>query len=132
MGRRHALQDTGRSFSSYGFLVSAMATSAWMLIAGRFIQGAGIAANGALFRTILRDRFSGRRLAQIGSYVGLFFALIPSVAPIIGGIISPLFLAGKFYIPLFFDCANIALYHVCFSGDEHSAEIPMRFSDTIF
>lgn len=100
MGRRHTLQ-LGYCLALVGFVVSGFATSAWMLIAGRFIQGAGIAANGALFRPILRDRFSGRRLAQVGSYVGLFFAMVPSIAPIVGGAIQSAFFWQANFIFLF-------------------------------
>lgn len=62
-----------------------LSTSAIMLIASRFLQGIGAGACNCLFRAILRDTFSGAKLAQIGSYIGIVYLIVFALAPVIGG-----------------------------------------------
>lgn len=101
LGRRKALLLGGLT-ALVGCVVAMFAWSPTMLNIGRFIQGAGGAANATLCRSVLRDRFSGPRLAQAGGIVGIFFALVPSVAPIVGGFIQEAFDWRANFIFLFF------------------------------
>lgn len=89
-GRRHAL-ITGYIIALLGSILCTVAPTISWLWVGRFLQGAGVAANGALFRTVLRDKFQGPRLSQMGSYLGLLFALFPAIAPFVGGLVQQLF-----------------------------------------
>lgn len=86
-GRRKML-ILGYSLALTGSILCILAPTIEWLWFGRFVQGLGVAANGALFRTILRDKFHGVRLAEIGSYLGMLFAFFPAIAPFIGGIIQ--------------------------------------------
>ncbi len=71
-----------------GALLCASANSIPMLLLGRMIQGVGIAAPNALVRSIMRDTFSGVRLAKMSSYTSMIFAVIPALAPIVGGLVQ--------------------------------------------
>lgn len=86
-GRRKML-ILGYSLALAGSIICILSPTIHWLWFGRFVQGLGVAANGALFRTILRDKFHGVRLAEIGSYLGMLFAFFPAIAPFIGGIIQ--------------------------------------------
>lgn len=74
-----------------GTLICEYATSANIFIAGRFIQGAGAGASAALFRSILRDLYSGDRLAKIGSFLGIGRVFLLASSPLIGGYIMHFF-----------------------------------------
>ena len=74
-----------------GCFVCALASSITIFFIGRLIQGCGIGANVALYRSILRDKFSGAKLSQVSSLISTFIALIPPIAPIIGGYIQTYF-----------------------------------------
>lgn len=121
MGRKHALQ-LGCITALFGCAICIFAPSPTVLLIGRFIQGAGGAANASLFRAIMRDRFSGKRLAEMSSYVGVFFAVVPSIAPMVGGFVQSAFswqanfvllflltLFVLFFITKFFEESNKAL-----------------------
>ena len=57
------------------------------LIIGRFIQGTGAGASATLFRSILRDIYSGDKLAKIGSILAISRVIILASAPLMGGYI---------------------------------------------
>lgn len=75
----------GFSICVIGSFSCVLSTSAIMLIISRFLQGIGAGACNGLFRAVLRDTFSGARLAQIGSYIGIIYPVVFALAPIIGG-----------------------------------------------
>ena len=54
------------------------------MLAGRFLQGCGIAAMRILSVAIVRDRFAGREMAKIMSMVMSIFILVPCLAPMVG------------------------------------------------
>lgn len=64
-------------------------TITWLLV-GRVIQGAGIACTG-LFRTVMRDFYSGTTLAKIGSITTITATMTPPLAPITGGYLEHYF-----------------------------------------
>ena len=65
-----------------------VATSIRWFILFRFIQGLGAGAGVVVARAIARDLFSGEKLAQIMSYMTLFFVIAPALAPVLGGYIQ--------------------------------------------
>lgn len=83
-GRRSVILG-GLCVAVIGSLACTFANTAGFLISARFVQGAGIAAGAALFRTVLRDLFSGAKLADSIATISTFFAIIPAIAPAIGG-----------------------------------------------
>ncbi|MBY0544151.1 MAG: MFS transporter, partial [Gammaproteobacteria bacterium] len=71
-----------------GCVMVATTHSVTQLLIGRVVQACGIGAGTALFRTIMRDVFTGKQLAKAGSYLGMIFAIVPPLAPITGGYIQ--------------------------------------------
>lgn len=86
-GRRRVILF-GVIISIVGSLNCALASGIWSLLIGRFIQGIGVGAGVSLCRTILRDCFSGTKLAQMNSYASALMTLAPTIGPILGGYIQ--------------------------------------------
>ncbi|MBL9060045.1 MAG: multidrug effflux MFS transporter [Mangrovicoccus sp.] len=55
-----------------------------LLLAARFLQGLGAAGPRVTVMAIIRDRYQGRDMAQMVSFVLVVFMLVPAVAPLIG------------------------------------------------
>ena len=58
-----------------------------VMLAARVLQGIGAAAPRTVPMAMMRDLYSGRRMAQIMSFVMTIFMLVPAVAPAIGSLI---------------------------------------------
>lgn len=74
-----------------GTLFCEYAHNIMVFLVGRFLQGAGAGAAAALFRSILRDVYSGNRLAKVGSFLGISRVVLLSCSPLIGGYILHFF-----------------------------------------
>lgn len=88
-GRKRVLVS-GYIVFTIGSLFCFCAPSIEWLLAGRIIQGAGIACTG-LFRTVMRDFYSGTSLAKLGSIVTIAATMTPPLAPITGGYLEYFF-----------------------------------------
>ncbi len=55
------------------------------LIAGRFAQAVGACAGPVLSRAIVRDIYGPERAAKVLAYIGSAMALLPALAPVLGG-----------------------------------------------
>jgi DHA1 family bicyclomycin/chloramphenicol resistance-like MFS transporter len=55
-----------------------------MMLAGRLLQGLGISAPRAVTLALVRDRYAGRAMARVMSFVMTVFILVPMVAPTLG------------------------------------------------
>jgi DHA1 family bicyclomycin/chloramphenicol resistance-like MFS transporter len=82
-GRRGAL-ILGVSLYVTGALTARSAGSIEALFAARAIQGLGAAASRVVSQAVMRDLFSGRMQARVGSLVFTFFVMVPALAPLIG------------------------------------------------
>jgi MFS transporter, DHA1 family, multidrug resistance protein len=71
-----------------GALASLMANSLDWLLVARFVWGVGAASPRILTLSVLRDVYSGERMARAMSFVMAIFILIPVVAPSIGAVIT--------------------------------------------
>lgn len=69
-------------------IMCASTSSILFLLIGRVFQGIGAGSVTVLSRILLRDLFSGIKMAQIGSYLAAVIVLSPSLAPVIGGFIQ--------------------------------------------
>jgi len=58
-------------------------TMEWM-IAGRILQGVGLAAPRTIAITVIRDTYKGDFMAKIMSFITTIFILVPVVAPVMG------------------------------------------------
>ncbi len=68
-----------------------VATSVDVLIAARFVQALGAAGPIVLGRAIVRDLYDGPSAARELSRMGMLMGLVPAIAPVLGGVLEPLF-----------------------------------------
>lgn len=67
-----------------GTLVCLFAENYNMLLAGRVLQGIGVAGPRIVSIAIVRDLYSGREMAKIMSMVMVVFIMVPALAPMLG------------------------------------------------
>ncbi|MFN2134921.1 MAG: multidrug effflux MFS transporter [Candidatus Promineifilaceae bacterium] len=67
-----------------GSIISASAVNFPMMLTGRFMQGVGVSGPRAVGMALVRDRYSGRAMARVMSFVMTVFILVPMIAPIFG------------------------------------------------
>ena len=91
IGRKSAIY-AGLVVFMLGCLVSIVATDFPTMLAGRVLQGIGVAAPRSVTVALIRDRYEGRAMARIMSFVMAVFILVPVLAPAAGQGI--LFVAG--------------------------------------
>jgi len=85
-GRKPAIMS-GLGIFMVGTLIATLATSLPMLLAGRIIQGIGVAGPKIGTRALIRDQFSGDAMARIFSFVVMLIILVPMVAPAFGQLV---------------------------------------------
>ena len=67
-----------------GCVISATANTFEIMLAGRFVQGLGVAGPRIVVTAIIRDQFQGAAMARVMSLIMTVFILVPAIAPIIG------------------------------------------------
>lgn len=87
IGRKPPLMF-GVGLSILGSLLCFLAPTVSILILGRFLQGFGIGCCNSVGRSLVRDLFTDRLLAKIGSYVGVVSIFIMAASPTLGGFIQ--------------------------------------------
>lgn len=85
-GRRAPLL-VGMGIYIVAALAAVFAPSFGILLALRFIQGMGAASVRVIATAVVRDRYSGREMAEVMSLTFMVFMAIPIVAPGIGQVI---------------------------------------------
>jgi DHA1 family bicyclomycin/chloramphenicol resistance-like MFS transporter len=83
VGRKPAA-FAGLALFSAGCLLALMSRSFPLILAGRFLQGIGVAGPRTITLALVRDRFEGREMARVLSLITMVFILVPIVAPAIG------------------------------------------------
>lgn len=83
VGRKPALY-AGVGLYLAGCLLSVFATSMTMMLAGRMLQGFGVAAPRTVIVAMVRDQYAGAAMARVMSFVMAVFILVPTIAPSIG------------------------------------------------
>ena len=83
LGRKKPL-IIGTLIAIGGTLLCQYAENITVFLIGRLLQGAGAGAAAALFRSILRDVYSGNRLAKVGSFIGISRVFLLASSPLIG------------------------------------------------
>ncbi|MFQ5626032.1 MAG: multidrug effflux MFS transporter [Methyloligellaceae bacterium] len=84
--------STGRKLAIYagfglfiiGCLLSLFATSFSVMLAGRVLQGMGVAGPRNVTVALVRDQYEGRAMARVMSFVMAVFILVPVIAPAFG------------------------------------------------
>jgi MFS transporter, DHA1 family, multidrug resistance protein len=83
LGRKRPLA-AGLIVFAIADIVAITATNATVLFLARATQGFGAAAPRVIALAIIRDRYAGRQMAQVMSFVMMVFVLMPILAPAIG------------------------------------------------
>ncbi|EKD55203.1 MAG: hypothetical protein ACD_60C00024G0003 [uncultured bacterium] len=120
IGRRKPILF-GMGLSILGSLICFSASSAIVLIAGRFLQGIGTGACTSIGRSISRDLLSGSHLARTSSQLGMAGAFVLASSPMIGGYIQH-YLSWRmnfFILFLYTSCIFIFVYHVLPETNQH-------------
>ena len=82
-GRKPAIYG-GYALYIGGTLLALFSFNFPLLLAGRFLQGAGVSAPRAVSLALVRDRYEGRAMARVMSFVMTIFILVPMIAPSLG------------------------------------------------
>lgn len=83
-GRRPVLL-AGLTLFTLAGMACAGSTSLAMLLAARFVQGAGASVGPVVARAVVRDRFDARRAASVLSQMTQVMIVAPLLAPTLGG-----------------------------------------------
>ena len=82
-GRRPAA-FAGFGLFLVGCLLSLAAVNFPMMLAGRVIQGFGLAGPRVVAMAIIRDQYEGRAMARVMSFIMAVFIVVPAIAPALG------------------------------------------------
>ncbi len=83
IGRKPAVY-LGLSIFGIGCLFSLFATNFELMLVGRCLQGVGLSGPRVVCVAIIRDLYSGDRMAQVMSFIMSVFIAVPALAPAIG------------------------------------------------
>lgn len=87
VGRRPAV-IAGLFVFVAGTVLAATGDSLGAVVAGRFLQGVGVAGPKIGTRAMIRDRYAGAEMAQVMSVIFTLLILVPMIAPAIGAQIA--------------------------------------------
>ncbi len=86
IGRRPAI-ISGFTLFALGCLLSIFAVNFEQMLLGRLLQGVGAAGPRIVSIALVRDRFKGREMARVMSFVMTVFILVPVFAPAFGQLV---------------------------------------------
>jgi DHA1 family bicyclomycin/chloramphenicol resistance-like MFS transporter len=72
-------------------LAAGLATSFPMLLTARFFQGVAASTSRVILVSVVRDCYSGRRMARVMSLAFMIFLIVPVLAPSVGQIVVLMF-----------------------------------------
>ena len=87
IGRKPAVY-IGLSFFFVGSLVCLLAQDLTWMLAGRMLQGFGLAGPRSVSMAIVRDQYEGDQMAKVMSFVMAVFIVVPAMAPALGQAIA--------------------------------------------
>jgi DHA1 family bicyclomycin/chloramphenicol resistance-like MFS transporter len=83
IGRKPAIY-AGYTLFIAGCLLSIFAANFSVMLAGRLLQGVGVAGPRSITLALVRDQYEGRAMARVMSFVMMVFILVPVIAPTFG------------------------------------------------
>lgn len=89
LGRKNILY-AGITIYLIGGVIGYCADTLELLLAGRLIQGIGVAGPYVSAVSIVRDKYAGRQMAKIMSVIMMIFMTVPALAPSIGQVVMNL------------------------------------------
>jgi len=97
---RRPLLFVGMAVYLVGTVGCIVAADIHLLIQSRLVQGLGAAAGPVLARAIVSDRFHGSDAARVMATIAGVMALVPAVAPVIGGWLAMFFQWRALFVAL--------------------------------
>jgi DHA1 family bicyclomycin/chloramphenicol resistance-like MFS transporter/DHA1 family 2-module integral membrane pump EmrD-like MFS transporter len=116
---RKATIIIGISIAIVGTALCMFSMNIHMLYIGRLIQGCGLGACSAIWRSIFRDAYSGDALTRIGGYFVIAMTLSAILAPFAGGFIQQ-HLGWRYNFIILFIWIVAVFLKVCFMFKETS------------
>ena len=86
-GRRPVLL-AGLATSTVGAMLSGLSPDIGMFMAARFLEAVGLGVGPVLARSVLTDSLDKSQVAIAMAYVAIVVAVIPAIAPVLGGYIN--------------------------------------------
>lgn len=83
IGRRPAI-ISGLILFAAGCVLSILAVDFYQMLLGRFLQGLGASGPRIVSIALVRDKYKGREMARVMSFVMTVFILVPIFAPAVG------------------------------------------------
>ncbi len=111
-----------------GCVVSIFAPSFESMLAGRVLQGIGVAAPRIVSVALVRDQYEGRPMARIMSFVMAVFIAVPALAPALGQGILWIADWRFIFVTLFATAAVAGIWLMLRQPETLPAERRMRFS----
>lgn len=113
-----------------GALLAWRAESLEALLVARALQGLGSAGPRVVTMAITRDRYAGRQMARIMSFVMIVFSVVPALAPLIGAQVANAFgWRAIFLVFVLFSCAVAGWFFLRQPETlAPEARAPLRFS----
>ena len=127
----------GMTLFALGATVAALAGDIELMLAARFVQGAGASSAIVLSRAIVRDIASGKEAAKLMSLMTMIFTAAPVIAPSIGALVvaqwgwrAPFIaIAVCGYLVLFAIRSNISETHTPTVGQHPLRQLISSFSE---
>ena len=120
-GRKPAIY-VGYGLFIAGCLLSIFAPNFSVMLAGRLLQGVGIAGPRSVTLALVRDQYEGRAMARVMSFVMVVFILVPVIAPTFGQAI--LLIAS--WRAIFGALLGLALLSVLWFAVRHPETLPVQ------
>ncbi len=111
-----------------GCLISMMAHSFVVLLAGRFLQGLGVAGPRIVSMAVVRDLYEGRAMAKVASFIMSFFIIVPAIAPMMGQAIAERWNWRAVYLVLLAMAVLVALWYGTRQGETLHPQYRRRLS----
>ena len=127
IGRKPAI-CAGLALFMAGCVISILAPTFEAMLAGRVLQGIGVAAPRIVTVALVRDQYEGRRMARIMSFAMAVFILVPTLAPGLGQGILYIADWRAIFITLFATAAVAGIWLTLRQPETLPAERRLRFS----
>lgn len=116
----------------FASLICIIASSLTMMLVARILQGIGLSALRTVSVSIIRDSYSGDKMARIMSFIMAVFILVPMIAPVLGQTILKAFhWQAIFYFQLAFVLIT-ALWFRYRQQETLPKEQRIKFSKSLF
>lgn len=109
IGRKPVLL-AGLVVYALGSLIAAVAPSFWLLLLARVVQGLGASAPRVVALAVVRDKYAGRGMSRVMSFVMMVFIMVPVIAPTLGSAVVQLAPWHSIFLVLLFCGGALAVW----------------------